>query len=282
MTDPEEFTGGPLVVGEGDHPEDEPTTTDDDPQERDYEAEAREKGWVPKDKWRGDPDEWTDARTFIEIGQLTPAELRSEIRKLSRRFEEQDRKHSSTIAEIREFMSKTEQRAYDKALREVQAQMKSAMRDGDEAAFDAAQREMERLNKEARETAKPAEQDGQQVHPEMREWMDQNPWYGDDSRMTVYANGIAEVEKAKGLTGKALLKAVRKAVEEEFPDRFSKQPAQRRPSAVEGTASNGSVRGKQAGGKASQLPPDARAQGKKFVEEGLFKNLDEYAEQYFG
>ncbi len=33
------------------------------------EQEAHNLGWVPLDQWRGDPEKWTDADTFVKRGK---------------------------------------------------------------------------------------------------------------------------------------------------------------------------------------------------------------------
>jgi hypothetical protein len=30
-----------------------------------YESEARQQGWMPQEEFKGDPDRWTDAETFV-------------------------------------------------------------------------------------------------------------------------------------------------------------------------------------------------------------------------
>ena len=47
-----------------------------------YEEKALEMGWVPQDKWTGDPDKWTDARSYVERGEQILPILRANNRRL--------------------------------------------------------------------------------------------------------------------------------------------------------------------------------------------------------
>ena len=38
------------------------------PPERDWNADARDMGWKPKDEWHGDSDGWRDAKEFVKRG----------------------------------------------------------------------------------------------------------------------------------------------------------------------------------------------------------------------
>ena len=43
--------------------------------ERDWEADARAMGWSPKAEFKGDKTHWIDAKSFVERGELTEADL---------------------------------------------------------------------------------------------------------------------------------------------------------------------------------------------------------------
>lgn len=80
-----------------------------------------------------------------------------------------------------------------------------------------------------------------------------------------------------------VLKATETRMRTIYPDKFSGgQQAIARPSApaVEGGGGRGAAT-RQTGRGGASLPPDARKQGQAFVEEGLYKSLEEYAKDYF-
>ena len=48
----------------------EPKVESTPPVENNYEAEAREQGWKPKEGYEGDPEKWRPAKEFVERGEL--------------------------------------------------------------------------------------------------------------------------------------------------------------------------------------------------------------------
>src|SRR5574337_2116397 len=88
-------------------------------------SEAMEQGWVPQDKWTGRPEEWSDAETFVRRGREINPILRKALKKERERtaaLEAELRATGATVAELRDYLSKVEERATKNAI----AQLKRA------------------------------------------------------------------------------------------------------------------------------------------------------------
>jgi hypothetical protein len=97
------------------------------PQPRDYEAEARQQGWRPKEEFQGDPDRWTDAETFarradevLPILKKRDRILKQENDTLKRDLKATDRSRSMAL----------EKRAYERALSDLEKRQAEAVENG--------------------------------------------------------------------------------------------------------------------------------------------------------
>jgi len=70
---------------------------------------AKSMGWSPKDKFRGDPKDWKDPKTFIDIAEQSAPVLRERMREMSKKMSEMQ-KAFPTILEMqkRELQNKVE------------------------------------------------------------------------------------------------------------------------------------------------------------------------------
>lgn len=75
------------------------------------EERAREQRWVPKDEFNGNPDDWVDAKEFIARGSFF-----KKIDKQKKELEEQ----KLLIQDLIKTMSTSEERAYKKALKDIE------------------------------------------------------------------------------------------------------------------------------------------------------------------
>ena len=78
-------------------------------EERDYEHDAQQEGWRPKEEWQGNPEQWVDAKTFVERGEKIAGILKKKVDSLEQRLsaaEVANRKfgeyHKKTIQKERE------------------------------------------------------------------------------------------------------------------------------------------------------------------------------------
>lgn len=242
------------------------------------EQDAKNIGWAPKDVYKGDPDKWVDAHTFLERGQHVMPILRKNNEKLQRdigtvreenaRLREMFKASQDSIKALEEFHTAETVRQVEAARKSVIAQLKVAKKEGDiEGEVDLAA-ELTRLDTAAataasEEKARKARPNGddrqpparQEMHPDFKPWADENPWFGKDPMKTHLALGIAERMRLDGDTraGRPFMDDVTAELAK-IESAMAGRPANK----VEGARGGGLPR--QTNGKRfSDLPADAQA-----------------------
>jgi hypothetical protein len=99
---------GVEIPGEGDHGDDGSQSG-----ERDYDAEARSRGWAPEEEFKGDKARWVDAKTFVERTDTMMPLLKADRDRLKRELADikKDLRRATTHFEG------AEKRAYDRRRR---------------------------------------------------------------------------------------------------------------------------------------------------------------------
>ena len=81
----------------------------------DYDALASEIGWSPKEKFRGDPAKWVDAKTYYEKGEFVlpiVKKQREEAKKDAESLRKQLAELKSAQAEFQKFTEAAAERKY--------------------------------------------------------------------------------------------------------------------------------------------------------------------------
>lgn len=234
---------------------------------RDYEAEARDHGWTPKEEFKGDPAKWVDAETFARRADEVMPFLKKQNGALKREMEDLKK----TLKQASTHFSKVEERAYNRALADLEAKHAEAVELGDNAASRAIRQEMADLAKPQVEVA-PAF-DPAAERKKITEWIDQSPWYATDENRRFYADlqakEMGDAHEWEGGT-EGWLAEIDRRVARKFAD---KKPVL--------TGGGGNRAAPAGGGKSSaDLPAEAKALGAKFVKAGIYPSLDAYAKDY--
>lgn len=259
------------------------------------EDRARDMGWVPQDEWKGNADQWRPAEEFVRRGEEILPIVKSRLEKsedqvntLTRKIDDLTQDYNDRF----ERMQRTSQLALERQAQQIKAHYETKKREAvelaDPAAYEQAAKE-EALALEEHTKAVEAEQEpkGDQngsaipsgIRLKVDAWVEENPWFLSDPALSGYARGVdEEIRREKpGMAIEDHLEEVKSRVSAAFPEKFGKSAPQ--PSQVEGGGALPSGSG--AGKGAADLPEDARKQGMEFVSQGLFKNLDEYATEYW-
>ena len=245
------------------------------------EVKAKEMGWSPKEEFRGDPDRWIDAETFVKRGEELMPLLKATTKKQSEELravrgelkETRDMLAAATDA-IEALKETTSQAALEK-VREKRTELKKALVEA--RSDNDVDKELEIQEKIAETTnalkasetaagtktaAKAAAGDQPKDFtqtPEWKEWVGENPWFGPDKRKTSLALGIAQDLREKGETaqGKAFFNKVTEELNSMLGIR--KDPQREAPAKVEGDARGSHGGGGNGSGKSySDLPADAK------------------------
>jgi len=248
------------------------------------EKEARLFGWVPKEDFRGNEDDWRDADAFVKKGR----EINGFLRKDRERLMQELNKRDAKIAEIEaatkkfsEFHAQTEERAYKRAIEDLKAAKKEAREIGDvdkeiEIEDQIADLKEERKAVETKVTPTPVTP---VLDPVFVAWNEDNKWFGTDRGLTAAANGIGETIRLTHphLVGRDFLDEVVRQTKEEFPEKFESKRA--RSNMVEGGTTGARV---SAGGKSyADLPKEAKEACDSFVNK-KWMTREQYVKEYFG
>ena len=259
---------------------------------RDIETRAKEMGWTPLERFRGDPSRWVDAQTFVERGETMLPLIRADKKRLETEVSQaraEIRQLSAVVAgqheamvEFTEQARKEQVEALDRQRAELTAALATAREEGDVAREVQVQDELAELREQRAEAKKAPPQQRQATPPvdaEFNAWRAENPWYGTDAERTMDADYIGR----KLALQQPLLKG------RPFYDRVAQILAEQ-----EGTQPARVGTSRPAGGTGSggagprgynDLSADARAvcdrQASKFVGDGkMFKTVAEWRTYY--
>jgi len=251
-------------------------------------AKARRMGWTDQDEFRGNPDRWVDAATYVAradehlpILKGTVAAMDKKMAAQEALIADQNARIKAMQADFKEFVGFTraaEERAYKKALEELKAEQRQAVEDQDLAKFDQVSADIDHhlKNNPAATSLVDGQPDGVKETaggPAFSEavyttWLGENQWYTERPKMAVYAQQIDTwLTSTKPTMSQAeKLAEITKQVKAEFPDFWSPRRSGGsggKGSPVEGSDAGGVVVSKDKRGYAN-LPPEARAACDKF------------------
>ncbi len=187
-----------------------------------------------------------------------------------------------TIKDLGAHLTKAENRAYQKALNEIEAKAEKAVEDGDPDAYRRAKGEIKDLEQEVKAEAKVETKPVSKEDPDFDDWVSDNAWYdpkddGFDVEMAAFADSIAPQIGRTGAIGTAFYDRIKGEVKKKFPDRFGNQRRRQAP-AVEGAGGGGGGNGKTLW---SQVPKEVqRNEFKAFVSQGLYEDTPKGREKY--
>lgn len=239
-------------------------------------------GWSDKDKWRGDPDKWIDAKTFLENGE--------KIRKIQ--SERNDRLVNEVselrklIVEQRDMGKKARIAGYEQALKDIEAKQLKAFEEFDSDGFKTAKEEEKEILKQI-EQEKKDENEKPNSPPEdleFKEWLTENKWFDEDKNpaMVGAARAISvKYQNQYGIGGRSLYDKVTEFIKSEFPHKFS-NPRRDEIGSVE--SGNKQELKKKSGRTFDDLPDSAKNTFKKlqkqFKESGIEYKKEEYLSEY--
>lgn len=262
MSEPEGGEAAELQVNEAAH---EAAVSS---QERDYEAEARKDGWVPEDEFKGDkkPSRFKTAEEFVRDGEIIA---------IKREFDDRLKRMEKSSAAAIKLLEKN----HEREIADLKAVRREAVKAGNVA-------EVERLDQAIED--KKDEAPGKEKPDQNAAFKQRNDWYETDDDLTALAVGKSQSilqayfdKHQKPMSQEDMFEAVEKAVKSsalykaKFPEKAANGHA-----AVDGGSENGGPT-RSNGKTAADLPPEAKKAGAKFISQGLYKDLKEYAKDYY-
>lgn len=246
---------------------------DNDTDPRDLVAEAKAHGWVPKEEFRGDPNRWTDAETFIKRADEVMPLLKKQNETLKRELS--DIKRSARRME--DHFTKAEERIRA----ELVTKMEKAVEIGDVAGFRKLQGEADALGSKG-----PDKQ--QEAIRAFADFRDENEWYDlgglasateTERKQRAYFDRMVEtnMDKAKDMAPADFIAHIGGLVEAKYPSSAQRAPRAKPPSDVAGVTPRAA---RSAGKTYADLPPEAQRACDKWVKQGLIKDRAAYVASY--
>jgi hypothetical protein len=253
----------------------------------DVEAEARSFGWVPEEDFKGNPDEWRDAETFVKRGKEINGFLRKDLEKIQSKLAAEKAAHAAelaevraTIAEFQKYHNETEARAYTRAIADLKAQKAAAIERGEGALVVDLDEQIDTI-KEAQNAPKEKKEEKQVPSgpaPAFTAWVKENLWYKTDAELYALANVIADEVGVENpdLKDAEFLEEITKRVKEAQPEKFT-NPA--RKNANVSSSSDGRSPSTKTKKSYNDLPAEAKAACDKFVKQKLMTQ-EQYVSEY--
>ena len=217
-------------------------------EERNYEEEAKEQGWNPD----YDGPNKTDAKTFVEKGEKIAGIANKRVKTLEERLHRLE----DANREFGEYHKKTlesEKKKAAKTIAELEGQIAQAITDGDGQEYTRLNREVQDLQSQ-QQSLSTGTIDENAWNQMSQRWIAENPWYNTNSKLQIFADGLAE-RVAATYSGAAYFAELTRQVKEQFPEEF-KNPNKSNATAVEDGGQKGSGSSKER--TFENLPPDAK------------------------
>lgn len=169
----------------------------------DYEALAQEQGWQPEDKFRGDPGNFVDAKTYYERSRTVTPIIKAENRALRAEIE-RIRSDASKALQIAEQSREREVVALKVELQEALFARKEAIGASDGDAFETADKRAKALEQEIAASQPIKPQQAPQVDPRFKAWLDapEQAWFREDEEARAMAEGLVTMDRYKPLYDK--------------------------------------------------------------------------------
>lgn len=237
----------------------------------DYEALASEMGWVPKEKFKGDPAKWTEAQVYYENGEKVLPIVKAQNKDLKAKLDKalKDVEEVKTASrEYEKFVRESSERSYNEKVAELEARKAQAIESGDGKEAVKVDRELNALEKpEPKPEPKP------QVNPLFESWVAENDWYKTNSEMRDEADAIGIALNKRGLPLEQVMQGVRDKIEKLYPEKFETQerptPQRPRPSGHNSKAKS-----------YENLPDDAKKACDRFLKNGMIKDKQQFIDNY--
>ena len=112
------------------------------------ESKAHALGWRSKDEFSGDPEKYTDAKTFLNKANENIPMLRENYRKIDAQnqlFKEELERLKSQVSDTNKRLEDAERRGYEKAVKDIEEQQRLAALSGDLEKYDRLQEQKKAL-----------------------------------------------------------------------------------------------------------------------------------------
>lgn len=259
------------LQSEGEHEElDEPQA-----QPRDYEkeAEARKYGWKHSSEYTNPMKGWVDADRFLELPSTQNKRLRDEMKSQQSAFEQR----MANMERMNNMALERQKAQLESQVSSISQQQVQAVETANTEEYQRLESQKQTLMKQAQEVQAPAQQP-QGPDPYVTQYQAENKWTQNPALWQQAIQIVGQNQAVQQMSARDQVQYAESQIKQLYPHFFHDQaPAPKPRQRVDGggvAPSAGRV------SKASKLPPEARKAGEQFVQQGLFKSIEEYAKSY--
>lgn len=121
----------------------------DNMSDEEAQAKAHSLGWRPREEFSGDPEKFTDAKTFLAKANENIPMLRENYRKVeaqNQKLQEKIDALSNQMAQTAKRFEDAERRGYERAVKDIENQQRAAVVSGDVETWDKLQKQKQELS----------------------------------------------------------------------------------------------------------------------------------------
>ena len=241
------------------------------------EDKARRMGWKPEAEYKGDPNRWTDAESFVKVGEERIPVMKENYRKLEDKYTNLEQQ----VKQQREYQEHMGKVQYERAMKELKAEQKEAVEDADTEKFE----QLEQRKEQIKVDYSPKQSTQPQKPNEVADWEARNTWYQNptlaDKAIKLEQRIMSEeaYKQSRDFNYKPMILSERlEEVTRRVQADFAPKEQPRRLPAVEGTR----VASAKAAAKTwSDISPEHAEAANSMVKTGLLSKA-EYLKDYFG
>jgi hypothetical protein len=241
------------------------------------ETKALGMGWMPKEKFRGDPEKWVPAETFVERGETFVPYLKANNRKLeakvdslSAKLTEQANAFQEQIEALRSYNSEFNKQRVESQRKEIVAGIKAAREEGDVEAEEVLRERLAETKKALSESdekkpAAPKPSETTQIQPtaEVKQafeaFREAHTWYEEDHMMKSAFIGTMQTKMLDPEFQKLSVPERFEEVAQAVESRFGLSPRGKAKSKYEGSSGGGGPESRTDRAKGyAELPAEAK------------------------
>jgi len=231
------------------------------------EDQARKRGWISKEEWKGADDKHVTAEDFMEIkdGKVATLKERMEEATAARKAAESAAEEArNTSKEFKKYMDEVrakDKKTHEAELAKLKAERSAAVEEADTARFNQVDAEIDRVEEAQRAAEVPAQEE---FPKEIKEFHERNPWFNSDPAMSATANIFFRELNGNGVPLSEATAATEDYVKRLFPEKFTNPKREAAPPVERGAAAPAP---KSNGRGYSSLPAEAKTACDKFVKQ---------------
>lgn len=144
--------------------------------------EAYEMGWRPKEQFKGDPENWTSAKAYIQY------------QKLNRKVAQQKIDFDKQLKENNEFNRNLYKSQIEILKKQLEQKRDLAVEEGDLDGFKENQKQLDDIVQQEKQYSQPKQPD-RLNDPAIDDWINRNPWIAQDTPKSRAADAMLEAIK---------------------------------------------------------------------------------------